>query len=91
VSRALIQDCLLEEGGIASRRPERSGAAFARTAAAADGHITQIREAYQAIWNDWFPKSGKTPAEAPSFERHNDSFDPRTGHGGVTIWIPIRA
>ena len=53
--------------------------------------MTQLRETYEAIWNDWFAKSGKTPAEAPGFERHNDSFDPRTGNGGVTIWIPIRA
>jgi AraC family transcriptional regulator len=56
-----------------------------------DGHVTQIRETYEAIWNHWFPKSGKSPAEAPGFERHNDTFDPRTGNGGVTIWIPIRA
>jgi AraC family transcriptional regulator len=56
-----------------------------------DGHVTQLRETYEAIWNDWFPKSGKPPAEAPSFERHNETFDPRTGNGGVTIWIPIRA
>ncbi|MBO0758779.1 MAG: AraC family transcriptional regulator [Bradyrhizobiaceae bacterium] len=55
-----------------------------------DGHVTQIRETYEAIWNDWFPKSGRTPDETPSFERHNDTFDPRTGSGGVTIWIPIR-
>jgi AraC family transcriptional regulator len=56
-----------------------------------DGHVTQIRETYKTIWNNWFPKSGKTPAEAPGFERHNDTFDPRTGNGGVTIWIPIRS
>jgi AraC family transcriptional regulator len=56
-----------------------------------DGHVTQIRETYEAIWNEWFPKSGKTPAEAPGFERHNATFDSRTGNGGVTIWIPIRA
>ena len=56
-----------------------------------DDHVTQLRETYEAIWNDWFANSGKTPAEAPGFERHNDSFDPRTGNGGVTIWIPIRA
>jgi AraC family transcriptional regulator len=61
------------------------------TVFAHDGHVTQIRQTYQAIWNDWFPNSGKTPGEAPSFERHNDSFDPRTGNGGVTIWIPIRS
>jgi hypothetical protein len=31
------------------------------------------------------------PTEAPGLERHNDIFDPRTGNGGVTIWIPIHA
>lgn len=54
-----------------------------------DGHVTQIPATYNAIWNDWLPASGITPAEAPGFERHNDTFDPRTGDGGITIWIPI--
>jgi AraC family transcriptional regulator len=54
-----------------------------------DGHVTQIRETYRAIWNDWFPNSGRQPAEAPGFERHNATFDPRTGNGGCTIWLPI--
>jgi AraC family transcriptional regulator len=53
------------------------------------GHITTLQQTYVAIWNDWFPGSGKTPAEAPGFERHNPTFDPRTGNGGVTIWIPV--
>jgi AraC family transcriptional regulator len=55
-----------------------------------DGHVTQIRETYRAIWNDWFPKSDKSPAEAPGFERHNATFDPRTGNGGCTIWLPVK-
>jgi AraC family transcriptional regulator len=55
-----------------------------------NGHVAEIGETYNAIWNEWFPKSGKVPAEAPSFERHNPTFDPRTGTGGVTIWIPVR-
>ena len=55
-----------------------------------DGHITEIRQTYDAIWNEWFPKSGKHPAEAPGLERHNASFDPRTGNGGVTIWLPVK-
>lgn len=54
-----------------------------------DGHVTQVRETYAAIWNAWFPASGKTPAKAPSLERHNPAFDPRTGNGGVTLWIPV--
>jgi AraC family transcriptional regulator len=55
-----------------------------------DGHVTQIRQTYRAIWNDWFPSSGRAPAEAPGFERHNETFDPRTGNGGCTIWLPIK-
>lgn len=53
-------------------------------------HITKLDDTYAAIWNEWFPQSGRTPAEAPGFQRHNDSFDTRTGNGGVTIWIPIK-
>src|SRR5262249_26500109 len=55
-----------------------------------DDHVTRLRETYDAIWNVWFPQSGRTPVEAPSFERHNPTFDTRTGNGGVTIWIPIK-
>ena len=53
-------------------------------------HITTLRKTCEAIWNEWLPASGKTILEAPTLDRHNDSFDPRTGNGGVTIWIPIK-
>ena len=26
-----------------------------------DDHVTQLRQPYNAIWNDWFPKSGRIP------------------------------
>jgi AraC family transcriptional regulator len=55
-----------------------------------DAHISELGQTYEAIWNDWFPNNGRVPAEAPNLERHNKSFDPRSGNGGVTIWIPIR-
>ncbi len=54
-----------------------------------DGHVMALQSSYVAIWNDWFPESGRIPAEAPTFQRHNETFDPRTGNGGVTIWIPL--
>lgn len=54
-------------------------------------HITTLRKTYEAIWNEWLPTHGRTVLEAPSLDKHNDTFDPRTGNGGVTIWIPIRA
>jgi AraC family transcriptional regulator len=53
-------------------------------------HITTLRQTYEAIWNEWIPASGKTVAEAPSLDRHNETFDTRTGNGGVTIWIPVK-
>jgi AraC family transcriptional regulator len=56
-----------------------------------DGNVSQVPETYAEIWSGWFPKSGKVPAKAPGFERHNETFDPRSGNGGVTIWLPIEA
>lgn len=53
-------------------------------------HIATLRDTYEAIWNEGIPASGKTVAEAPSLDRHNETFDTRTGNGGVTIWIPVR-
>ena len=52
-------------------------------------HISTLRHTYDAIWNEWMPASGRTVAEAPSLDRHNQTFDTRTGNGGVTIWIPV--
>src|SRR5271155_2924930 len=54
-------------------------------------HTTKLDDTYAAIWNEWIPASGKTPAEAPGFQRHNPTLDPRTDNGGVTIWIPLAA
>jgi AraC family transcriptional regulator len=56
-----------------------------------DGHISTLRDTFAAIWNDWFAESGRVPAEAPSLERHNPTFDTRTGEGGVMLWIPLEA
>ena len=29
-------------------------------------------------------------ADAPSFERYDEKFDPSTGNGGLEIWVPVR-
>ena len=52
-------------------------------------HIAELPQTYAAIWNDWLPASGRKPAEAPSFERPNPTFDTRSGEGGVALWIPL--
>src|SRR6516225_8819055 len=53
------------------------------------GHIAGIRSACAAIWSSWFPESNHKAVEAPMFERYGPEFDPKTGMGGVEIWIPI--
>ena len=52
-------------------------------------HIAAIRRTWFTIWNKWLPESGHQVAEAPEFERYGEEFDPRTGTGGLEIWIPI--
>jgi AraC family transcriptional regulator len=52
-------------------------------------HVSELPQTYRAIWNDWFPASGRSPKKAASLEHHNASFDPRTGEGGVTVWIAL--
>ena len=66
--------------------PQRSYAVFQHR-----GHITALRETYVAIWNQALPTLGRVAADAPLIERHNPSFDPRTGEGGVALWIPLAA
>jgi AraC family transcriptional regulator len=36
-------------------------------------------------------RAGVTAADAPVFERYDEKFDPRTGLGGLEIWVPIAA
>jgi len=50
-----------------------------------------MRRTWFTIWNKWLPESGHQVAEAPEFERYGEEFDPRTGTGGLEIWIPIKA
>jgi AraC family transcriptional regulator len=53
------------------------------------GHVSGLGAAYRAILDDWLPTAGLTLAEGPSLERHMPTFDPRTGEGGVEIWLPL--
>lgn len=55
-----------------------------------EGHISEIRRTTRAIFEDWLPRSGETPAGTPDFERYPPSFDPASGTGPVEIWIPLR-
>jgi AraC family transcriptional regulator len=52
-------------------------------------HVGTIRGTYIAIWNEWLPAGGWQALAEPILERHNPTFDPRTGYGGLEIWIPV--
>ena len=53
-------------------------------------NISRLNETFRAILDDWFPSSGRALADAPSLETYDDTFDPRTGDGGVKLWMPLR-
>lgn len=36
------------------------------------------------------PASGLKAADAPDFERYDETVDPLTGNGGFEIWIPVK-
>jgi AraC family transcriptional regulator len=53
------------------------------------GHVSTIYATYTAIWNEALPATGRALADSPVLERHNPTFDTRTGEGGLTLWIPL--
>jgi len=75
----------LPEGFSHLRIPANRYAVFTHT-----GHVSTIGSTWNAIWSDWFPRSGHEAADAPMFERYPETFDSRTGSGGFEIWIPLK-
>lgn len=56
-----------------------------------NGHVSTIFDSYTAIWNEALPAIARKVADSPVLEFHNDDFNPDTGLGGLTIWIPLEA
>lgn len=52
-------------------------------------HISAIRGTFKAIWEHGL--TGLHAVDAPWLEVYGESFDPRTGLGGVEIWVPVKA
>lgn len=52
-------------------------------------HVSTLFDSYAAIWNEALPEHGWRPADAAVIEHHQPTFDPRTGEGGLSIWIPL--
>lgn len=74
----------LPEGTGRMRVQPRRYAVFAH-----DGSTETLHESWQAIWNEWLPRSGLRGAHAPDFERYDERFDPATRSGGIEIWFPV--
>lgn len=54
-----------------------------------NGHVSTLYDTYAAIWNEALLEAGCSVADAAVIERHNAGFDPSTGEGGLTLWIPL--
>lgn len=66
------------------RVPAATYAVFVHT-----GHISTVQATFAAIWEHGLTAAGVRSAEAPVLERYDERFDPRTGLGGLEIWVPI--
>ena len=60
------------------------------------GHVLQLRDSLDAIWQKRLPESGYevgfASAESPAFfERYTDGFDSRTASEEVELWIPVKS
>jgi AraC family transcriptional regulator len=53
-------------------------------------HVASIRASWNYIWNEWLPQSKLQLADAPVLEHYDQRFNPRTGAGGVELWVPLQ-
>lgn len=49
----------------------------------------EIDRLWTALWTRWAPDCGLRLSCAPCFERYTPEYNPRTGLGGMEIWIPL--
>lgn len=54
-----------------------------------DGHVSEIRRTWKAIFGTWSQYTDHKLVDAPQFERYGENFDPQTGNGDMEIWIPV--
>ena len=54
-----------------------------------DGHVSQMHQTMQAIFDHGLRQAGLTARPAPELEVYDHRFDPKTGTGPVELWIPV--
>jgi AraC family transcriptional regulator len=53
------------------------------------GHVSTLHTTWDAIWNEWLPRSGHRPANTPEFEVYGERFDFRTRSGVIEVWASL--
>jgi AraC family transcriptional regulator len=56
-----------------------------------EDHVSGVSTTWHAIWNKALSAAGREATDGPAFERYDHRFDPRTGLGGLEIWVPVKA
>lgn len=54
--------------------------------------VSSIRQTIDAVFDDWLPNSDyQLPGQQPLhfFERYGPGFNPGTGTGAISLWLPI--
>jgi AraC family transcriptional regulator len=55
------------------------------------GHVSDVPVTWKAIWNQGLSDASHRATDGPAFERYGETFDGRTGLGGLEIWVPVTA
>ena len=53
-------------------------------------HVSSLPKSLELIWQRWAPKCSLDLAGEPCIECYTPEFDPKTGMGGMEIWIPLK-
>jgi len=54
-------------------------------------HVSSVFATCQRIHERGLASAGLEPEPAAMLERYGEEFDPRTGNGGLEIWVPVKA
>lgn len=55
-----------------------------------EGHVSEIRHSFAAIFDHGLTDAGLEPATTGEFEYYGERFDPMTGAGVIEIWVPVK-
>jgi AraC family transcriptional regulator len=54
------------------------------------GHVSSVGATCAAIFSHGLADAKLEPLQEPMFERYDEDFDPRTGNGGLEVWVPVK-